>query len=70
MKRYLFKYQISLPTPLQQLKFRKIPLNLTEDFRIAKYPIIFGSQKLHYLIKIKIKINFREHYQEPNHSQT
>ena len=33
------------PGPLQQLKFRKIPLNLTEDFRGAKYPIVFGSQK-------------------------
>ena len=44
---FITELHLRVPDPLQQLKFRKIPLNLTEDLRGAKYPIVFGSQKLH-----------------------
>ena len=33
--------------PSAAAQIRENPLNLTEDFRVAKYPIVFGSQKLH-----------------------
>ena len=37
----------SWPSAAAQIQKIKISVNLTEYLRGAKYPIVFGSQKLH-----------------------